>query len=122
MWPRTVFKKKDDSGRLLIRTYVEEIEKPGVYILYRGDELYYVGKSNRLISRLHSHANKTTDRYYPHWDYFSAFVLKGPAAKTKEKLAQLEAILIAAMPRAINKSTPRFARIEIPRALRKTDT
>lgn len=117
MWPRSLFKKKD-KGRLLIKKHVLELESPGVYILYRGDELYYVGKANRLMSRLHDHANKVTDEYYAHWDYFSAFVLADTVKDRPQKLAELEAILIAAMPRATNKATPRFTRIQIPKSLR----
>jgi predicted GIY-YIG superfamily endonuclease len=120
MWPRSLFKKKS-KGKLLIKIEVEELEQPGVYVLYKGDELYYVGKANRLMSRLHDHANKVTDDYYAHWDYFSAFVLVGELADTKQKLAELEAILIAAMPRATNRATPRFKRIPIPKSLRFDD-
>jgi predicted GIY-YIG superfamily endonuclease len=59
----------------LIKLEVPDVERPGVYILYKGDELYYVGKATRLMSRLHDHSSKVTDEYYAHWDYFSAFIL-----------------------------------------------
>lgn len=57
---------------------------------------------------------------YAHWDYFSAFALEKKVG-TAGKLAELEAILIAAMPRATNRSTPRFARVTIPKLLRTDD-
>jgi predicted GIY-YIG superfamily endonuclease len=117
MWPRSLFKKKE-NGRLLIKRHVPEMQSPGVYILYRGDELYYVGKASQLWSRMHDHANKVTDEYYAHWDYFSAFVLADTVEDRTQKLAELEAILIAAMPRATNRATPRFTRIQIPKSLR----
>jgi excinuclease UvrABC nuclease subunit len=121
MWPRSLFKKKDEKGRLRIKIEAPDIERPGVYVLYKGDELYYVGKATRLMSRLHDHANKVTDEYYAHWDYFSAFVLTDAVIDPKQQLAQLEAILIAAMPRATNKATPRFTRVQIPKSLRLDD-
>jgi hypothetical protein len=115
MWPRVLFKRKKD-GRLLIKQ-VKELQGPGVYVLYKGDELYYVGRAAKLFSRLHDHSNKVTDEYYAHWDYFSAFALADTVSDRDQKLAELEAILIAAMPRATNRSTPRFERVRIPRAL-----
>jgi hypothetical protein len=116
MWPRKLFKKKDNKNRLSIKINVPELQHPGVYVLYRGDELYYIGRATSLFSRLHDHANKVTDDYYAHWDYFSAFAVKS-ANGYQQKIAELEAILIAAMPRATNRSTPRFKRVKIPKAL-----
>jgi predicted GIY-YIG superfamily endonuclease len=124
MWPRDLFKQKVEQkakGRLRIRA-VKELEWPGVYVLYRGDELYYVGKAEKLFSRLHDHANKVTDEYYAHWDYFSAFALPSKNGnkknkQNKQKMRELEAILIAAMPRATNRSKPRLKRVRIPRLL-----
>ncbi|HZO56471.1 MAG TPA: GIY-YIG nuclease family protein, partial [Bryobacteraceae bacterium] len=77
MWPRAMFQKKE-NGRLLIKQFVRQLELPGVYMLYRGDNLYYIGKATKdLFGRLHSHANKSTDTYYAHWDHFSAFAFTG---------------------------------------------
>jgi len=95
------------------------LRSPGVYILYRGDDLYYVGKADDLFRRLHDHANKMTDGYYLHWDHFSAFALQRTVKNKPAKMLELEAVLIAAIPRATNKSTPKFKRIEIPKPLRK---
>jgi hypothetical protein len=116
MWPRTLFQKKEKNV-LMIKREVPELQQPGVYLLYRGDELYYVGKANKLFSRLHDHSNKVTDEYYAHWDYFSAFALAKSVRNPRKKMAELEAILIAAIPRATNRSTPRFARVRIPKSL-----
>lgn len=117
MWPRKLFEQKDSRKRLTIKQAVPELQSPGVYILYRGDELYYIGKAARLFARLHDHSNKITDEYYAHWDYFSAFALIGKLEHQAEKMAEIEAILIAAMPRATNRSTPRFERVRIPKLL-----
>lgn len=121
MWPRRLFKKKQ-NGRLLIKLNVKELQWPGVYVLYKGDELYYVGKAKNLFSRLHDHSNKITDEYYAHWDYFSAFALPDTVSNPEQKLKELEAILIAAMPRATNRSNPRFQRVRIPKSLLIDDT
>ena len=64
MWPRELFRKKDTKGHLLIKQHVPELRHPGVYMLYKGDELYYVGKAKSLYLRLHSHSNRVTDEYY----------------------------------------------------------
>ena len=120
MWPRNVFHLKEKNGSLSIKQ-VEDLMRPGVYVLYKGDELYYVGKAHSLFSRLHDHSNKMTDRYYAHWDYFSAFAL-ADTIKNKNKapkIRELEAVLIAAMPRAMNSSTPRFQPVHIPKAIRR---
>lgn len=117
MWPRKVFRLKENR-RLLIKD-IAELQKPGVYVLYKGDELYYVGIANKLFSRLHDHSNKMTDRYYAHWDHFSAFAISDTVKKPSIKMRELEAILIAAMPRAFNKSNPRLRRVEIPKTVRR---
>jgi hypothetical protein len=114
MWPRKLLQRKDEKGKLAIRV-VEELKQPGVYVLYRGDELYYVGRAKNLFSRLHDHSNKMTDEYYAHWDYFSAFA--ADKAVPGERIIELEAILIAAMPRATNRAIPRFEKVRIPRSL-----
>ena len=117
MWPRSLFSTKDEKRRLRIKREVEELHRPGVYILYKGDEVYYVGRAAKLFDRLHSHANKVTDEYYAHWDFLSAFALEKTVSNPNAKLTELEAILIAAMPRATNRSTPRFSRVRIPKSL-----
>ena len=116
MWPRKLFEKKN-KNRLMIKKEVPALEGPGVYMLYRGDDLYYVGKANRLYRRLHDHSNKATDEYYAHWDHFSAFAIVGTAKKARTKMTEFEAILIAAVPTATNRSKPRFNPVRIPRSL-----
>jgi hypothetical protein len=81
-----------------------------------------VGKATKLFTRLHDHSNKVTDKHYAHWDYFSAFALVETVSDSVQKIAELEAILIAAMPRAINSATPRFKLVTIPKPLRIDDT
>jgi hypothetical protein len=116
MWPRSLFKKKE-GGRLLMRWEVPDLQRPGVYVLYKGEEPHYVGRANRLYYRLHDHANKVTDPQFAHWDYFSAFALSDDVKDPKAKIMELEAVLIAAIPRAVNHSTPRFPPLRIPKVL-----
>lgn len=91
MWPREVFYQgreflRDDPQLAILR-------QPGVYVLYRDDVPYYVGKATRLKSRLWDHANLPGTSYYNFWNYFSVFVPEDPNARN-----QIEELLIAAMP------------------------
>jgi DNA-binding transcriptional regulator YiaG len=108
MWPREVCDiRQKGEGRLFIRE-CPYLRKPGVYVLYRDDHPYYIGRAEVLHRRIHAHANTTTDRYYNFWNLFSAFVVRD-----KRYLAEVESILIAAMPTA-NSSMPRMTKIRMP--------
>lgn len=107
-WPRPVFDIKE-RGRLAhdVRAALSD---PGVYVLYRDDHPYYVGKTSRpLFNRVWAHANQPHDRYYNFWNFFAAFAVRG-----KKHRDEVEAILIAAMPTTANSSNPRFRRIKLP--------
>jgi hypothetical protein len=105
MWPRLVFDLDDKT------TVKNCLREPGVYVLFRDDEPYYVGKTKKasLYKRIKSHATKTRDKYYHFWNYFSAFVV--PDAKHRD---EVEGILIASMPTA-NSASPKIKRIPLPR-------
>ena len=118
MWPREVFEHRE--GKRLMIAGSEALQLPGVYILYREDEPYYVGKAGCLFDRLHAHANKMTDRYYPFWTYFSAFAFDETAPNHLQRIDEIEGILIAAMPRVVNSSTPRWPKHKIPKDIRAT--
>jgi hypothetical protein len=68
MWPRALF--HTGRGKDYLR---EHLGGSGVYVLYRNEEPYYIGKANRLFSRLRSHALRPNARRYNFWNYFSAF-------------------------------------------------
>ena len=107
MWPRDVFDIK--AAGKLAKDIREALRDPGVYVLYRNDAPYYVGKTGRpLFDRLWNHANQPGDRYYNFWNFFSVFAVAG-----KKHRDDVEGILIAAMPTA-NSASPRFPRIELP--------
>ena len=105
MWPRHVF--DFDGGK----TVKECLSEQGVYVLFRDDEPYYVGKTKKksLFRRIRAHATKTRDRYYHFWNYFSAFVV--PEATHRD---EVEGILIASMPTA-NGAIPKIHRIPLPK-------
>jgi hypothetical protein len=114
LWPRRIYDIRDPRG-LLIKRHPEmgRLHEPGVYVLYRGDRPYYIGKTERsLFERIHDHANKTTDKYYHLWDFFSAFCVP------REHLDEVEAILIAAIPTA-NSANPKITPIALPEDVRR---
>jgi hypothetical protein len=106
MWPRVIFDMKAPQAK-------ELLQEPGVYVLYRDEMPFYVGKTERpLWRRIWAHANRPKDRYYNFWNYFSAFVV--PA----EHLDEIEGLLIASMPTK-NGAIRRIQRIHIPAAIAK---
>jgi hypothetical protein len=108
MWPRNVF---DFEGRATVK---ECLREPGVYVLFRDDEPYYVGKTkNKLFWRIHDHATNAMGRYYHFWNYFSAFVVSNPKHRD-----EVEGILIAAMPTA-NSASPKIKKIRLPKNVRQ---
>jgi hypothetical protein len=87
------------------------LDKPGVYVLYRNDEPYYIGKTSKaLIKRLRTHALRPNARRYNFWNYFSAFEISDPSHRN-----EVEAILISAMPTAANSSRPKIPRMPLDR-------
>jgi hypothetical protein len=84
----------------VVREYVKG--KRGVYALYRGPRLYYVGLASNLRSRLRAHLR---DRHAAAWDCFSLYLTEGD-----EHLRELEALILRiAMPHG-NRSKTKFAR------------
>jgi hypothetical protein len=107
MWPREIFDIIEEN-RLLAKG-LNPLKNPGVYILYRDDHPYYIGKTKRsLFSRLHAHANMSTDRYFNFWNYFSVFVVPD-----KSHVDEVEGILIASMTTA-NSAVPKIKQIRLP--------
>jgi hypothetical protein len=110
MWPREVFGGRGDIKKELDE--LDFLEGPGVYILYRDDTPYYIGKAERLAQRLWDHAIITHDRYFHFWNFFSAF-----AVPDKKHRNELEGILIAVMPTA-NSARPKLQKEKMPRTVR----
>ena len=66
--------KKDRKGfELLLPRYREVIgDSSGIYSLYKGKKLYYVGIAQNLLSRVEGH---TKDKHKNRWDKVSFFVI-----------------------------------------------
>lgn len=111
MWPRAIFEMKDKNKHPAEAKAL--LQNPGVYVLYRDDLPYYVGKSTRIWKRIRAHAIRPRDRYYNFWNYFSAFVVPD-----KRHLDEIEGVLIASMPTE-NSAVRRIARIHIPAVIAK---
>jgi hypothetical protein len=72
---------------------------PGVYALYDNDELYYVGKSIDLRTRVKQHLR---DRHLASWTHFSLYL-----ARKEEHIHEIETLLIRiANPRG-NRAKPK---------------
>lgn len=110
MWPRTLFNCRDGK-RSLVKD-LDVLSQPGVYVLYRDDVPYYVGKATRLRTRLGRHANHPGGRYYNFWNFFSVFVVEDPRIRS-----DLEGALIAAMPTA-NGAKPKMSKAQLPATVR----
>lgn len=110
LWPREVFDILEE--RKLTANSFSPLKMPGVYILYRDDLPYYIGKSKAsLYSRLHKHSNLSTDKYFNFWNYFSFFIIPDI-----NHIDEIEGVLIASIPTA-NKAIPRIKEISIPKAI-----
>ncbi|MBI2818338.1 MAG: GIY-YIG nuclease family protein [Acidobacteria bacterium] len=108
MWPREIFDGR--KGREVLARPVEFLKHPGVYVLYRDEHPYYIGKTSiSLFQRIRAHATNPHDRYYNFWNLFSAF-----AVPDQVKRNELEGILIAAMP-AVNNAQPKLTKMRLPR-------
>jgi len=109
MWPREVFDRlvvSNGKWRTLAKT-LNILTKPGVYILYRDGVPYYIGKADRMRSRLWQHAWNPRSRHYNLWNFFSFFVIEDP-----DQRDEIEGILIAAMPTA-NSARPKLPREQL---------
>lgn len=76
----------------------------GIYVLYKGDNIYYIGKSKRsLRGRIRKHCKK--DRHKGKWDKFSFYQI----GRTKY-IDDLERILLRIFKPEGNKISGRFKR------------
>jgi hypothetical protein len=61
-------------------------DSPGIYALYDGDELYYVGKSGELRKRVRHHLR---DRHLASWTHFSLYLVR-----REEHIHEMESLLV----------------------------
>jgi hypothetical protein len=110
MWPRNVYDFKDGKKTTNSLRQVLHL-KPGVYVLYRDEHPYYIGKTTKsLFGRIRDHALNVNDRYYNFWNHFSAFVVPNV-----NHIDEIEGILIASVAITSNSSTPKIAKIKMPK-------
>jgi hypothetical protein len=109
MWPRAALDLRNEKGHKHLEDIWRLLRYPGVYILYRDDQPYYIGRSEKTVgNRIYSHAIQPRDRYYNFWNFFSVFLVP------KSHIEEVEGILIAAFPTE-NAATPKFKRLSLPR-------
>src|SRR4030065_148258 len=74
--------------------------RQGVYALYRGNKLYYVGLASNLRNRLRHHLR---DRHGQAWDRFSVYLTIGDS-----HLKELEALILRIVKPPANKQKGKF--------------
>jgi hypothetical protein len=82
----------------LIRQYIKG--RNGVYALYRGERLYYVGLAKNLRSRLKQHLK---DRHRESWDRFSVYLTIGTSF-----IKEMESLLLRILKPQGNKQIGKF--------------
>ena len=88
---KLVIQHLENISRKALEDYQRNIQdyikgKQGVYALYRGDRLKYVGLATDLRNRLKTHLK---DRHALNWDKFSVYLTAGD-----EHLRELEALVL----------------------------
>ncbi|WP_428057538.1 GIY-YIG nuclease family protein [Candidatus Avelusimicrobium alvi] len=74
-------------------------EDQGIYVLYKGAKLYYIGRAVNLQKRLAQHLR---DRHQKKWDKFSLFVVSD-----EKHIGDLESLLIDICEPTGNRSHPK---------------
>lgn len=109
-------KKRTKSTRSLVVQRLERVSKdvfrkhfsmiteliggsPGIYALYDGNELYYVGKSTELRKRVKHHLK---DRHYASWTHFSLYLVRN-----EDHIHEIESLLIRIANPKGNKVVPK---------------
>jgi hypothetical protein len=100
-----VIEHLEGISRAAIRRYPDIItefvrRKSGVYALYKGDSLYYVGLAINLRSRLHGHLR---DRHADAWDHFNVYL-----TQSDEHLKELESLVLRIASPMGNKVAGKF--------------
>lgn len=91
--PHIVTEYLEDIGGDVFQKYPDFLKafikgRSGVYVLYKGDALYYVGLATNLLGRVGHHLK---DRHKQRWDRFSVYLTSRSDAK---HIRELEALLL----------------------------
>jgi len=97
-----VSRKALEKYRDVVQEFVRG--RNGIYALYRGGKLYYVGLARNLRSRLKDHLD---DRHARLWDSFSVYLTIGESL-----LPQLEALVVRVASPQGNLQKGRFGRAD----------
>ena len=108
IWPREALEVKE-----LREEVKEKLSCPGVYVLYRYDTPYYVGRAENLWHRLHSHAMRSPSPRHHFWNFFAAL------AVPRDHIDEAEAMLIATLPTAVNNAKPKIDPIKLSLGARR---
>lgn len=98
--PRLVTQYLEGVSRDVVEKYSDHFKslaegRHGIYALYEGDDLYYVGLATNLRGRMRSHLK---DRHGESWDRFSAYLtIDG------DNIRELEALLLRILKAKGNK-------------------
>lgn len=100
-----VIEHLEGISRAAIKRYPDIItefvqRKNGVYALYKGETLYYVGLAKNLRSRLRGHLR---DRHADAWDRFNVYLTQGD-----EHLKELESLVLRIASPMGNRVTGKF--------------
>ena len=112
-----VIEHMEGISREAIKRYPDIItefvrRKSGVYALYNGNALYYVGLAKNLKSRLGGHLR---DRHADAWDHFNVYLTQGD-----EHLKELESLVLRILSPAGNRVAGKFmASKDLRRVLRQ---
>jgi hypothetical protein len=91
-----------ESYQDIIRSYVGR--RQGIYALYKGNRLYYVGLARNLRSRLRQHLK---DRHGESWDRFSVYLTIGDS-----HMKELESLILRIVKTTGNKQKGKFSKAE----------
>jgi len=100
-----VFQHLEKMSRTLLEKYPEVVREfaksqNGIYALYKGNKLYYVGLAKNLRTRLRSHLR---DRHRSTWDRFSIFL-----TTSGKHLKELESLVLRIASPKGNRTAGKF--------------
>jgi hypothetical protein len=86
-----VIQKLENISKSIFRNYYKQITElignsHGIYALYDGNDLYYVGKSIDLKKRVKQHLK---DRHFAGWSHFSLYLVRNA-----QHIREIESLLI----------------------------
>lgn len=99
-----VVNRLENVSKDIFRQYYDQItelvgDSPGIYALYDGTDLYYVGKSTELRKRVRHHLK---DRHLASWTHFSLYL-----ARREDHIHEIESLLIRIANPKGNRVIPR---------------